>query len=98
MGAGPAAVESVRLEPELERELLLRAAKDGISVSEVIRPSPPRLRPGQLTPGSAGARIASATGLRQGRFENTAVTVPVVAVEGQLGSSETASRARTFAS
>lgn len=37
MGSGPADVESVRLDPELKRELLLRAAKDGISVSEVIR-------------------------------------------------------------
>jgi hypothetical protein len=37
MGSGPAEVESVRLDPELKRELLLRAAKDGISVSEVIR-------------------------------------------------------------
>lgn len=37
MGSGPAAVESVRLDPELKRDLLLRADKDGISVSEVIR-------------------------------------------------------------
>lgn len=37
MGSGPASVESVRLDPELKRELLLRASKDGISVSEVIR-------------------------------------------------------------
>lgn len=37
MGSAPAAVESVRLDPELKRELLLRAAKDGISMSEVIR-------------------------------------------------------------
>lgn len=37
MGSGPAAVESVRLDPELKRDLLLRAAKDGVSVSEVIR-------------------------------------------------------------
>lgn len=37
MGSAPAEVESVRLDPELKRELLLRAAKDGISVSEVIR-------------------------------------------------------------
>ena len=37
MGSGPAAVESVRLDPELRRDLLLRAAKDGVSVSEVIR-------------------------------------------------------------
>lgn len=37
MGSAPAAVESVRLDPELKRELLLRASKDGISVSEVIR-------------------------------------------------------------
>lgn len=34
---GPASVESVRLDPELKRELLLRASQDGISVSEVIR-------------------------------------------------------------
>lgn len=37
MGSGPASVESVRLDPELKRELLLRASKDGVSVSEVIR-------------------------------------------------------------
>jgi predicted HicB family RNase H-like nuclease len=37
MGSAPAAVESVRLDPELKRDLLLRAAQDGISVSEVIR-------------------------------------------------------------
>lgn len=37
MGSAAAAVESVRLDPELKRDLLLRAARDGISVSEVIR-------------------------------------------------------------
>lgn len=37
MGSAPAEVESVRLDPELKRDLLLRAAKDGVSVSEVIR-------------------------------------------------------------
>ena len=37
MGSAPAEVESVRLDPELKRDLLLRAARDGISVSEVIR-------------------------------------------------------------
>lgn len=37
MGSAPAAVESVRLDPELRRDLLLRAAEDGISVSEAIR-------------------------------------------------------------
>lgn len=37
MGSGPASVESVRLDPELKKELLLRASKDGVSVSEVIR-------------------------------------------------------------
>lgn len=37
MGSGPASVESVRLDPELKKQLLLRASKDGISVSEVIR-------------------------------------------------------------
>jgi CRISPR-associated endonuclease/helicase Cas3 len=37
MGSGPASVESVRLDPELKKQLLLRASKDGVSVSEVIR-------------------------------------------------------------
>jgi len=37
MGSAPAAVESVRLDPDLKRDLLVRATKDGISVSEVIR-------------------------------------------------------------
>ena len=37
MGSAPASVESVRLDPELKRELLLRAAQDGVSVSDVIR-------------------------------------------------------------
>ena len=37
MGAAPAVVASVRLEPELKRELMLRAAQDGTSMSEVIR-------------------------------------------------------------
>ena len=37
MGATPASVESVRLDPELKRDLLLRAAAEGASVSEVIR-------------------------------------------------------------
>ena len=37
MGSAPALVESVRLDPELKGELILRAAKEGISVSEAIR-------------------------------------------------------------
>ncbi len=37
MGSGPASVESVRLDPELKKQLLLRASRDGVSVSEVIR-------------------------------------------------------------
>ncbi len=37
MGAAPASVESVRLDPELKRNLLLRAAAEGTSVSDVIR-------------------------------------------------------------
>jgi len=37
MGSAPASVESVRLDPELKRDLLLRAAAEGRSVSEVIR-------------------------------------------------------------
>lgn len=37
MGSAPSSVESVRLDPELKRELLLRAAEQHISVSEAIR-------------------------------------------------------------
>jgi predicted HicB family RNase H-like nuclease len=37
MGSAPSSVESVRLDPELKRDLLLRASEDGISVSEAIR-------------------------------------------------------------
>lgn len=37
MGSSPASVESVRLDPEMKRELILRAAHDHISVSEAIR-------------------------------------------------------------
>jgi Ribbon-helix-helix protein, copG family len=37
LGSAAASVESVRLDPELKRELLLRAAHDHTSVSEVIR-------------------------------------------------------------
>lgn len=37
MGSGAAAVESVRLDPELKAGLLAQAAAEGTSVSEVIR-------------------------------------------------------------
>jgi len=37
MGSAASSVESVRLDPELKRDLLLRAAEQQISVSEVIR-------------------------------------------------------------
>ena len=37
MGSAASSVESVRLDPELKRELLLRAAEEQISVSEAIR-------------------------------------------------------------
>lgn len=37
MGSSASSVESVRLDPELKRDLLLRAAEERISVSEVIR-------------------------------------------------------------
>lgn len=37
MGSAAAPVESVRLDPELKRDLLLRAAEEGISVSEAMR-------------------------------------------------------------
>ena len=37
MGSAPATVESVRLSPELKRDLLLLAAQEGVSLSEAIR-------------------------------------------------------------
>jgi uncharacterized protein (DUF4415 family) len=37
LGSAPASVESVRLDPELRRELLERARADGTTTSEVIR-------------------------------------------------------------
>ncbi|MGH3903300.1 MAG: CopG family transcriptional regulator [Pseudonocardiaceae bacterium] len=37
LGAGPATVESVRLDPELRDELAARAAAEGVSPSELIR-------------------------------------------------------------
>jgi hypothetical protein len=37
LGSAAASVESVRLDPALKRALLLRAAQEHISVSEVIR-------------------------------------------------------------
>ena len=37
MGSSPSSVESVRLDPELKRDLLIRASEHGISVSEAIR-------------------------------------------------------------
>jgi len=37
MGSAASTVESVRLDPDLKRDLLLRAAEERTSVSEVIR-------------------------------------------------------------
>ena len=37
LGSAPSTVESVRLSPELKRDLLLRAAQEGVSLSEAIR-------------------------------------------------------------
>lgn len=37
LGASPASVESVRLDPELRQELLKRAESEGTSASELIR-------------------------------------------------------------
>jgi predicted HicB family RNase H-like nuclease len=37
MRSSASSVESVRLDPELKRDLLLRASEDGISVSDAIR-------------------------------------------------------------
>jgi predicted HicB family RNase H-like nuclease len=37
MGSAASSVESVRLDPELKRDLMLRAAEEGTSVSAVIR-------------------------------------------------------------
>jgi hypothetical protein len=37
LGSPPSSVESVRPNPELKRDLLIRAAEQGISLSEAIR-------------------------------------------------------------
>ena len=37
MGSSAASVESVRLDPDLKRDLIFRAAEEHISVSEAIR-------------------------------------------------------------
>jgi len=37
LGSSPAGVESVRLDPELRRELLQRAQSEGMTTSELIR-------------------------------------------------------------
>ena len=37
LGSSAASVESVRLDPELKRDLLLRAADEQVSVSELVR-------------------------------------------------------------
>ncbi|HEY5984832.1 MAG TPA: ribbon-helix-helix domain-containing protein [Streptosporangiaceae bacterium] len=37
LGSAAASVESVRLDPQLKRALLVRAAEEHVSVSEVIR-------------------------------------------------------------
>jgi len=37
LGSAVASVESVRLDPELKRDLLLRASDEGVSLSELIR-------------------------------------------------------------
>ena len=37
LGSSPSTVESVRLDPELKRDLLLRADAKGVRVSEAIR-------------------------------------------------------------
>jgi hypothetical protein len=37
LGTAPSTVESVRLDPELKKQLVRRAQHDGVPVSEVIR-------------------------------------------------------------
>ncbi len=37
LGSSPSTVESVRPDPELKRDVLLRASAQGVSVSEAIR-------------------------------------------------------------
>jgi uncharacterized protein (DUF4415 family) len=53
LGSSPASVESVRLDPELRRELLERARADGTTTSEVIREALRRF----LHAASAAARL-----------------------------------------
>jgi hypothetical protein len=37
LGSSPSTVESVRLDPKLKRDLILRPAEQGINLSEAIR-------------------------------------------------------------
>jgi hypothetical protein len=49
MGSAPSTVESVRLDPELKRDLPLHAAEEHISVSEAIRRAIGQVPAGELT-------------------------------------------------
>ena len=49
MGSAASSVESVRLDPELKRDLLLRATEQHISVSQAIRRAIGQYLKGQLT-------------------------------------------------
>jgi hypothetical protein len=44
LGTSPSTVESVRLDSELKRDLILRASEQGISVSDAIRRGPETVR------------------------------------------------------
>jgi hypothetical protein len=52
LGSAASSVESVRLDPELKRDLLLRAAEERISVSEAHPPRNRAVPPRQLRSGS----------------------------------------------
>jgi len=64
LGTAAASVESVRLDPELKRALLIRVAEEHVSVSEVIgeylrafSPSPWRGRTSQSQPARTGGVV-----------------------------------------
>lgn len=50
MGSAVSSVESVRLDPQLKRDLLLRAAEEHIRISVACQPGPPADHPSAAEP------------------------------------------------
>jgi hypothetical protein len=77
LGSAAASVESVRLDPELKRALLIRVAEDDVCVSEVIRRA------------ISEYLLASRLGLRCGRTSQSTTTAPGLSRTGRsLGAAQ----------